>query len=179
MREALPALAVASINKVDQYLPSSTKDSCSISATDPFSPHLAPQGHHCHLEPGRETTVFPQKSLCSSLNPLFWFCLWQFLFAASSRHTAVCVQPYCTLVIKEICADLICFCLLTAYSPLPLRKSEDKHKNQLHNRLQIISVVQTVKAQQENLIALHANVAWVTRGMRPKKRSKKPPLREE
>lgn len=43
----------------------------------------------------------------------------------------------------------------------------------------MISVVQTVKAQQENLISLHANVAWVTTGMRPKKRSKKLPLHEE
>lgn len=58
----------------------------------------------------------------------FWFLPWWLLFAASSRHNDFCTQPYCSLVISEISGDLIFFCLLTAYSTSPIRKSEDKHK---------------------------------------------------
>lgn len=115
MREALSALDVASINKVHQYLQRSTKDSCTTSA--PQTPSiftLHPRGITATLYLAEK----PQYSHGnSSLNSWFWFCLWQFLFAASSRHKDIRVQPYCTLVIKEIRADLICFCLLTQHIP--------------------------------------------------------------
>lgn len=61
MREALPALAVLSINKTHQYKEDFIKDSFTASAMYTFS-HLALEGHHCYLEPGKQITVFPQKT---------------------------------------------------------------------------------------------------------------------
>lgn len=129
-REALPAIAPvsnASLQQTKCTNASRTLSGLYCMSHRPFHLHPAPEGHRGHLEWGRQSAGFPQKSLHCSLNSRLCFSPWWFLSAASSRHRDVRMQPYCTLVINEISADLICFSLPTAYSTLPIRKSEGKH----------------------------------------------------